>query len=598
MFAESISQRLPIVIGVTGHRDVPPEHEAALAAALDALFGQLQNEYPSTPLLLLTPLAEGADQLAARVARRRSIPYRVPLPMPLDSYRNDFPAGERRARFEELLREADGSPYAMPFFETNDAANVADPVRRAEQYALLAAHLARAAHVMIAFWDGVASQAVGGTAQAVRFRVLGVPKRYRSTASVIDAPETGPVHHIYTPRGGEGALCQAVGTRTLRVARETIGATSRVPATFAEVVARIEELDGDVADPFATLYRRIDTFNQDCARIPMARAAKLGEAATVSLMHAAESVASYYQKKFVVALQRLFCASALALFVFELYAHVFPGAHPLVAVYLAASLFAIWTYASARRGRWQDRAQDYRALELGLNVQHAWDAAGLGQSVADFYIRRQRTELDWIRDAIRTAHDIDRREPFDEAHGFATVRTFVERQRTYFAGQNGAAGAAKREGDKAEFHERLSRISLWTSFAVAALLVVYGFLAWLAPEALHAVPQEEVWHGGLIFVIASTAISAALFHDYPARRAHAQHARRYEVMGGICGRALGALDAAESGTAWHEPGDGPQPSRIAVARACILELGHEALSENGDWLLLHRELPIELLAVG
>jgi hypothetical protein len=26
--------------------------------------------------------------------------------------------------------------------------------------------------------------------------------------------------------------------------------------------------------------------------------------------------------------------------------------------------------------------------------------------------------------------------------------------------------------------------------------------------------------------------------------------------------------------------------------------GHEALSENGDWLLLHRELPIELLAVG
>ena len=599
MLAEPWTQRLPIVIGVTGHRDVRPEHEAALAAALDNIFGQLQTEYPSTPLLLLTPLAEGADQLAAEVARRRSIPYRVPLPMPLDSYRDDFPAGARRARFEELLHAADGAPYAMPFFETNDAANVADSVRRAEQYALLAAHLARAAHVLVALWDGVATQTIGGTAQAVRFRVLGVPKRYRSTSSVIDAPETGPVHQIYTPRSDSLALSRPVGTHTLRVAREAAG-TTRPSASFADVVAQIEEVEGEAADPFATLYRRIDTFNHDCANVPDARPSKPGEAATAtaSLMRAAERVASHYQKKFVTALQRLFCASAIALLVFEVYAHVFPSAHPLVAVYLAASLFAIWTYAGARRGRWQDRAQDYRALELGLNVQQAWDAAGLGQSVADYYIRRQRTELDWIRDAIRTAHVVDRREPFDEARGVATVRSFVERQHAYFAGTGGSSGAAKRERDKAELHERLSGISLRASFAVSALLVVYGLVAWLAPNALHGIPEEDRWHGGLIFVIASTAIAAALFHDYPARRAHSQHARRYEVMGGICGRALDALDAAEAGAVWREPGDGPQPSRIAIARACILELGHEALSENGDWLLLHRELPIELLAVG
>jgi hypothetical protein len=30
----------------------------------------------------------------------------------------------------------------------------------------------------------------------------------------------------------------------------------------------------------------------------------------------------------------------------------------------------------------------------------------------------------------------------------------------------------------------------------------------------------------------------------------------------------------------------------------IAEVGHEALAENGDWVLMHRALPIELLQVG
>jgi hypothetical protein len=609
MFADPTSQRLPIVIGITGHRDVRPENEPALAEALDAIFTRLETEYPATPLLVLTPLAEGADQLAAEVARRRSIPYRVPLPLPLEDYRHDFPAGPRLARFDELLRCADGVPYAMPYLEGNDVANVGDPVRRAHQYALLAAHLARVSHVLIAMWDGVASDTVGGTAQAVRFRVLGVPKRYRATNSVIDAPETGPVHQIYTARSTDTELARPIGTHTLRVARERYD-VARVDRPFACTFERIDELPGTAADPFETLYRRIDTFNQDCAAIPATRSTDPDDRVAASLMRAAERVASYYQKKFVRALQRLFFASAFALLVFELYAHVFPSAHPLVAVYLAASCFAVLTYVRARQGRYQDRAQDYRALELGLNVQQAWDAAGLGQSVADYYIRRQRTELDWIRDAIRTAHTIEGRVPFDEERGIQTVRAFVMRQYAYFAGtrEDGRiaeyagggsfAGAAKRERDKAEWHDRFSRLSLSTSFACSALLVVYGFIAWLAPVVLHGLPNEDVWHGSLIFVIATSAIAAALFHDYPARRAHPQHARRYEVMGGICGRALDALDAVERGGAWREEDDGPLPSRIAVARSCILELGHEALSENGDWLLLHRELPIELLAVG
>jgi hypothetical protein len=100
-----------------------------------------------------------------------------------------------------------------------------------------------------------------------------------------------------------------------------------------------------------------------------------------------------------------------------------------------------------------------------------------------------------------------------------------------------------------------------------------------------------------MFVVGAATAAAALFHDYSARRAHAQQARRYAVMSAIYRRARDALDKAEQRSAWRDANDGAPPSLLETARACILELGREALSENGDWLLLHRELPIQLISV-
>jgi hypothetical protein len=48
-----------------------------------------------------------------------------------------------------------------------------------------------------------------------------------------------------------------------------------------------------------------------------------------------------------------------------------------------------------------DKYQDYRALAEGMRVQFYWRLAGLKLSVADHYLRKQRSELDWICSAIR-----------------------------------------------------------------------------------------------------------------------------------------------------------------------------------------------------
>lgn len=98
---------LPLVIGVTGHRDLSPVDREALEGRVRAIFVELQNRYPATLLVLLSPLAEGADRLAARVALSCGVSLIVPLPMAQDLYETDFETPASLAEFRDLLQQAE-----------------------------------------------------------------------------------------------------------------------------------------------------------------------------------------------------------------------------------------------------------------------------------------------------------------------------------------------------------------------------------------------------------------------------------------------------------------------------------------------------------
>src|SRR5690625_3944571 len=56
---------VPMVIGVTSHRDIPEDEGGILRESVRDFFARLQREYPFSPLWVLSPLAEGGDQLVA-----------------------------------------------------------------------------------------------------------------------------------------------------------------------------------------------------------------------------------------------------------------------------------------------------------------------------------------------------------------------------------------------------------------------------------------------------------------------------------------------------------------------------------------------------
>ena len=100
---------LPLVVGVTGHRDLVPDDAPRIIERVRALFTELAERYNHTPLVLMSSLAEGADRLVARAALECGVDLYAVLPMSAEAYEHDFESEESRVEFRELMRRSSGA---------------------------------------------------------------------------------------------------------------------------------------------------------------------------------------------------------------------------------------------------------------------------------------------------------------------------------------------------------------------------------------------------------------------------------------------------------------------------------------------------------
>lgn len=172
--------RIALNIGITGHRASNLSEEAleALRHVLDEVFARLDDAVGAvhatpegpfdsrSPIIRLhTPLATGADQLAADSARARTFFVRALLPFAPDIYRTDFEEGRERADFSRQLEAADEF-FALPCERADgDAA-----------YVQVGKAVIAASDILVAIWDGRAGNGPGGTAHVVELALrAGVP---------------------------------------------------------------------------------------------------------------------------------------------------------------------------------------------------------------------------------------------------------------------------------------------------------------------------------------------------------------------------------------------------------------------------------------
>ncbi len=90
---------IPLVVAVTGHRDLVAAEVPQIRQRVQDLLKSLAAQYPDRRLRVMSPLAEGADQLVAEVALDLGLELTVPLPMPKHLY-----AGLRDSRCPRAVR--------------------------------------------------------------------------------------------------------------------------------------------------------------------------------------------------------------------------------------------------------------------------------------------------------------------------------------------------------------------------------------------------------------------------------------------------------------------------------------------------------------
>ena len=173
---------LALTVGVTGHRRaaIDPERGPQIAAEIGAILDLVEqstlafqarmsgtgtfDEGPPT-ITLASPLADGADQIAAQAAIERGWRLQAILPFVREEYERDFEHEDPAQIFDDLLARAD-CVFELPGSRDDEPA------------AYLLAGRATVAHcdILIALWDGAPPRGRGGTAEIVENAVaVGVP---------------------------------------------------------------------------------------------------------------------------------------------------------------------------------------------------------------------------------------------------------------------------------------------------------------------------------------------------------------------------------------------------------------------------------------
>ncbi|WP_133251170.1 hypothetical protein [Novacetimonas pomaceti] len=222
---------LPIIVGVSGHRDIHPGAVQAVGAHVRDILSALSSLYPDN-LCVLSALAEGADQMVAETALELGLPLVCVLPMDRVAYRATMTDDDARRRMDALYdHPRTALRFALPPVEAPDQGDVL-------QYEQLGVFLARQSHILLALWDGTdpdprsrrnarpRSEKRGGTAHVVSIRTSGefgdvgvdmfrASRIFSSRLPRLELARCGPILQINTPRATatQDAVAQAGNVR-------------------------------------------------------------------------------------------------------------------------------------------------------------------------------------------------------------------------------------------------------------------------------------------------------------------------------------------------------------------------------------------------
>ena len=519
---------IPIVVGVTGHRDLRIEDRDKLCGAVEKELLALRRRCPHSEIVMLNSLAAGADQLCAEVALRLSIPLIAVLPMAREEYEKDFPEAEL-IRFRALCGAARDC-FAAP--ETERAPLSPD---RDYAYRQAGVYVAAHAHVLLALWDGTDTPTSNcGTAEAVRFALEGA---YEPKDSI---PLGGscPVWHVQTPRRGADGAADAGTVRFLGDR-----------AAFEEILTRTEEfnrLAEKEAPPQSDLLPADRSEADECLEGLEALYAK------------ADAMSLRFASRYRRLLAALAVVSTVITIAFLLYDEA--ELHWMIFVCGAMLLLAWILQRYGRRIASHRRYLEYRMLAEGLRVQALLRYSGSALAVSGILPWSAQAEAGWVAAALRTcvvggapasAHSI--RDAWVDQQRRYHLRS-VERSKRAYAGSERIVGVAL-------------RVSILLYLAVLVFEVVWGGLLPFSRQAAEAETVRTLSKLLLGSISAATLFVSNYYGRLSLSRVTSDHVKMERFYSAVLERM----------------------DRYGETDGLLLLIAREELIENGSWCSYQRD---------
>lgn len=621
MTSQENQSSIPLIIGVSGHRDISNDDIGKCREKTRSILNYFLKSYPSTPIIVLSPLAEGADRLVAeevikiRDAGESRICIIAPLPFDQAVYEQDFDEASIQ-QFRHLLGQVDEyfaiESYAWQDFDAEKISRgegVSAPERKA-QYANIGAFIARHSNILLALWDGnFLIDKPGGTGHVVQLMLNGdmfwgegVPERPEfKRRSLVSGGEHGVIIHLPVERVGgsnDGKIVEledqgagvAKWTRKHKLPNGINWYFTGLFDGVSENKDLLEKIVSTQKTEFVKTLQQINQFNVDAAKVTSSKGFLYSESKLLSedakpsaplndnevriqqLNQVAASLARSNQGPMNLTITLYFIAVALMAVGYDSFAEQ-TSVIALIAMgaFLVGALGigAVATVSYFRK--YKQKQHDYRALAEMLRVMFYLVHCRLNHTIDEFYGSDTRNMTSWIEHARRYLEigTWKKQDSLSKEEAIARLGEvndwWLAAQKRYFA--NAVEGGGNSRG----LQHKVTAYRYATYGVYVAAVITLLSMSWF-----YLVESAE-------WVVTFWSVAGALFALLGLV------AKWFEVHGyeEDLNRYADALDLFRRGE--YELSHRLTKQDVERANLVVKEIAIHALEENENWYLTHLE---------
>jgi hypothetical protein len=397
---------IPITFGVSGHRHIPIQDQDRAKACIIESIKFFRKQYPDTPFIFLSSLAQGADIIAAEAAIEAdptTLLYTV-FPYSLNSYKETI-SPEWLPRFEALHIQQAGTKF-ISLGERGDP-------KINEWYLEAGEFIALHAHVFFVIRNQeTSSHGKGGTMDIVDFRNNGCANTRIVRRANLNCAEEGLMYTIHVNRSDDVAQKNFSSKDDLVniTPKSYEDLTKNQEKSDSKAIMRIGKRPMNIQELlfFSKINKyseyEINNLNRLIKQSDHNQTINLSKD-SISYLKSIHDVCS---EKSVLLKNKfkhffLLMVGSISLYAgFEVLLHKNYIPHSLNWIGYFFSVTAFLFFAILFVERYKSRFESTRGIAEAIKIQKFWFEVGLNESVADYYIDEDFSKNSWIRRAIRS----------------------------------------------------------------------------------------------------------------------------------------------------------------------------------------------------